>query len=151
MRLALLAILMFAATACSPTLYETRCGLRFRGSVTGEPLGPEWSQSVVQGREHRLLEAFPAVDDERFHDACPLLKGVSVWVEPDRLFSAPDGKQVYGLTYCDTANVYLGSEGNAFSHEMAHVVQGCNPSDHSNWAAMGIYAAVQEAQFGVSE
>lgn len=145
-------VVLLAACGVGP-LCVTRCGLRFQGVIDDSAPPAGWTCDALQDQEDSALEAFAVVTDPEFANACRNLKDYDVWLHTEQLEykSSYTGAMVAGETWCwgnrwillpQVAQPKLGG----MSHEMAHVVQNCEPADHSNWDQYGIWQAVEKAQ-----
>jgi len=151
-------IIFLLLTACGKPLCVTTCGLKFEGATHYADIPAGWTCEDIQRQEDRAVEAFKSVDPAAgdFGNTCKYLSGHSVYLhDTGPTYTSPYSGQkgVTGETDCPTHTTLVANrpnvQGSAFTHELAHVVQGCEDADgelgHAGWDKYGIDAAVHLA------
>lgn len=146
-------IALLLLTGCmpvAPTLFESRCGLAFKGDFEGKPeqLDPTFDLEELQTSEDMSI-AYGLVK-------CEQMRGYSVFTRPGSWYPPGWDRKVAGTAYCNHlfgAHIVLSTAHNhVLLHELHHVAQGCdapNPIDegaddsHSNWYRTGAYERIQ--------
>jgi hypothetical protein len=147
-----LALLLIGCAPFAPAVFETRCGLVYRGDVESNPanLDPTFDFEEVQTSED-LAIAYGLVK-------CEQIGGYSLYSRPDHWVPLgwTDGRKVAGTSYCNKLfqpriEVSM-KHHHVLLHELHHAAQGCdapNPIDegtddaHSNWNRTGAYERIQ--------
>lgn len=140
---------------------ETFCGLRLQGDLPSAEKypshSPVWTCENLQEVERGILAEFPAVNDPRFRDVCPKLKGWVLTIQEKATWKDPVLGELSGLTHCAEGFSEIGNvppDRSSLPHEIAHVVQGCFPNDcahpgtdpvHWCWRQNGVFAAAAAA------
>lgn len=154
-------LLSLLLTGCGPqepiAKFESKCGLKFMGEVETLNDVPGWTKETLQDVEDTTIREFSgAVKDARFTEylICGRLKGFRIFVKPTSSWTDPWGRKVSGVTYCFERGMVVGLEQpyqSAIPHEIAHIVQGCEPiqpateeqdADHANWIRDNIYPTI---------
>jgi hypothetical protein len=134
-----------------PLRCNTECGMRLDLSYAGDET--LWNCESLQAAETRAIRSLavharsaPGLDNPGLF--CVRLSGYVV-IPHDSITWNRLGIDISGLTYCDIRNIEVGSSPpgqSAFTHEVAHALQGCfsgDPSDpHSGWGTNGIQRAI---------
>lgn len=155
-------LLLLVASCGAEALCTTTCGLQYDGALDGGTVPPGWTCESIQNQEDRTMASFKhitAPDAGDFQNACKYLNGYHLYLRPADpreldagyygYWSDYDSGWVGGETACWYSWIYVVEypipQGSALSHEIAHVVQNCNPLFHEGWLDAGIYQAIDEA------
>lgn len=142
-------------TGSGNVLCTTSAGVQ----LIGDEMPKDWTCEKLERTEAVTLYAVQRLvvpHDGRFIFAKEALKGTRLHVMPTPFWTDEYGRAVTGLTYCGFATICVGNPRpawGAFSHEMMHAIQRCEPNGpidpkdpgHSNWQRDGILAAEEDA------
>jgi hypothetical protein len=95
---------------------------------------------------------------------CRRLAGLRVYPHSEAAWVDEWGRRVYGLAYCDTGTIMMGSgqalRATSYTHEVIHWLQACRTSVdhgarlvdgegyHANWGADGIWVLIDSVKRG---
>lgn len=121
---------------------RTACGIELRGTAETRLIKgtfpPNWSCEELQEAESLALHRYEqetASLDPRFANACPKLKGWGLYVETKDSWLG-----VSGETFCPAMNFSVNNPpvmSGSFVHELAHVIQRCDPQAEVTYCATG--------------
>lgn len=163
-RRSLIATVLVGATACAPTgafdtvLFESPCGMRYLGSWP-DAGSPTLEAATFAKAEFVVMDSFYRDDlfGLNYEQMCDAVWGWRLYTSNESAWIDERGRGVFGLTHCGFAVMQLGKDPiayTAYPHELAHVLQRCDPSqpedpgtdrEHADWYRRGVYAAIENA------
>lgn len=144
----ILAVVLASCSCDKEVLCKTTCGMEFMGS-NGGTVSDGWTCEAIQEQEDRTLAAFS--DAGILPTTCQNLNGYRMWINKDgpSYMSSYDDVEIAGETMCWEGWIQIAKTPqprySAFSHELAHVAQSCDPLDHTGWVDGGIFRAIEAA------